>query len=65
MTNDVHGSHVRPPEFTLCGLAYDAYESGDEQEPVIFAAPGAVVTCKDCRAVINHCRAFRGYREPK
>ena len=44
-------------EFTLCGVAMDAYESGDEDRPVVFAADGEVVTCEDCRSVIEHVRA--------
>jgi hypothetical protein len=50
-------------EYTLCGLAFDAYESGDHHELVVEARPGELVTCKECRAAIDHARSqFKGYR---
>lgn len=51
-------------EFTLCGLAFDAHDSGDHDEPVIMAAPGQLVNCVECRAVIDYVRTFKGYRQP-
>lgn len=60
-----HGTGVNVGgEFTLCGLACDAFESGDADKPVTFAAPGEIVTCKECRDVIYHVKTFRGYRAP-
>jgi len=50
-------------DYTMCGLALDAYESGDESEPVVMAAPGELITCKGCRAVIAYFKDFKGYRE--
>ena len=44
--------------FALCGLALDAYESGDAGEPVGMAEDGEVVTCPACRRVIEHVRAY-------
>lgn len=50
-------------EHALCGLAFDAYDSGDEDQPVVFAEAGETVTCPDCRAAIDYVRSnFRGYR---
>jgi biotin carboxyl carrier protein len=43
-------------EFTLCGRAFDDDES-DDGRPV-FAKVGERVTCKECLAVINYCKAF-------
>lgn len=40
-------------EFTMCGMAFDAYESGDSEERIIFAKPKEVVTCQDCRDIID------------
>jgi len=51
-------------EFTLCGIAYDAFESGDADEKVTFAKSGERVTCEECREVIDHIRKFQGYRQP-
>lgn len=50
-------------EFTLCGLACDAHESGDHDEPVVSAKPGELVTCHECRQVLDRIRGeFKGYR---
>ena len=58
----VHGdSHT--PEYTLCGLAVDAFESGDHHESIVFAKHRETVTCEDCRRAIDHARrSFKGYR---
>lgn len=50
-------------EYSLCGLAFDAHETGDADEPVEFAEAGELVTCVECRDVIDHVRAtFKRYR---
>ena len=50
-------------EHTLCGFAPEAFESGDSEEPIVFAAPGELITCKTCRAEIDHVRKrFNRYR---
>lgn len=50
-------------EHSLCGLAPEAFDSGDHYEPVQFADPGEQVTCTMCREVIDHVRQhFRRYR---
>ncbi|WOB06505.1 hypothetical protein [Piscinibacter gummiphilus] len=52
-----------PQEHSLCGLAPEAYESGDHHETVVFAEPGQVVNCELCRQFIDHVRdSFKGYR---
>lgn len=50
-------------EHALCGLSFDAHQSGDADEPVVFAMPGELVTCNLCRLEIDHVReTFRRYR---
>ena len=60
--SEVHASG--PQEHALCGLSFDAFESGDHKEPVVFAQSGQLVTCVLCRVHIDHVRSFfrRGYR---
>ena len=43
-----------PNEHTLCGLAFDAHESGDLEEAVQYAAPGKPVRCALCLRMIEH-----------
>ena len=63
MKKVVHGDGCLP-EFTLCGLAFDAHISGDLEEPVEFAQIGDLVTCEDCREVLDHVRRnFKRYRQ--
>lgn len=45
-------SHV--PEIMACGLADDAFLSGDHDEPIFWATRGQKVTCKDCLRAIEH-----------
>ena len=52
-----------PQEHSLCGLAPEAFNSGDHYEPVVFASDLQSVTCTHCRAQIDHVRKhFKGYR---
>lgn len=44
------------PEFTLCGLAFDAFDSGDCDSPIVFAQIGERVTCDYCIRVIEDVR---------
>ena len=63
---NVHATGVAAAgEFTLCGLAAEgeALEGGDS--PPIFACPGEIVTCDECRRIIEHCRHFIQFREPQ
>jgi len=49
-------------EHMLCGLAFDAYESGDEAVPVIQAQNGETITCPHCRRALSEVRAwYRGF----
>lgn len=50
-------------EHSLCGMAFDAYGSGDSYEKIIFATDGETVTCPHCRAHLDYIRShFRRYR---
>jgi hypothetical protein len=49
-------------EFMLCGLAFDAFESGDHHEPVKQAKKGQTITCPDCRRVLDVLRTSYGPR---
>ena len=51
-------------EMTMCGMAFDAHDSGDSDEPIIFAKSRQRITCDDCRRCIDHARKFVGYIEP-
>lgn len=51
-------------EYTACGLAFDAYDSGDHSDPIEFAKSGEIVTCADCREAIDHFRKYIKYRVP-
>jgi hypothetical protein len=43
-----------PNEHTLCGLAFDAYESGDTDAEPEYAERGRPVTCDLCLQLIEH-----------
>jgi hypothetical protein len=62
----IHGSNWvgQGGEFTICGIAFDAHESGDVDEEVVFADPGQLVTCEDCRRTIAFIKQFKRYRQP-
>lgn len=48
-------------EFMLCGLAYD--EPDDDGREIVQTRPGEMVTCENCRTVMDHVRrTFRRYR---
>lgn len=51
-------------DFTMCGLASDAFLTGDEPDPVNIAVPGESITCPQCRAVIAFYRGIRHNRQP-
>lgn len=58
----IHGDS-QTPEYTLCGLAVDVFESGDHFEPIVLAKNREIVTCEDCRRALDHAKlSFRGYR---
>ena len=50
-------------EYTLCGIAFDAYESGDSDELIVFVQPFETITCEQCRTAIKYVRDnFRWYQ---
>lgn len=49
-------------EYTLCGDAFDAFESGDADEPIVFAESGQTITCERCRKIIDYCKSLKGYK---
>ena len=51
-------------EFTVCGIAFDAFASGDVDEETVFAEPGEIVTCPDCQRTIDFMKTFKRYRQP-
>jgi hypothetical protein len=58
---EVHAHGLQ--EHSLCGLAPEAFETGDHSCQVVFAQQREQVTCKHCRAAIDYIRAnYRGYR---
>lgn len=52
-------------EFTLCGDAFDAFDSGDADEPIVMAKPGQTITCEDCRLIISEVKRVRQWVAPK
>lgn len=58
------GVHAQGPvEFTVCGLAPEAFESGDADEPIVIAGTGELVTCPTCRRFIDFAKSnFKRYR---
>ena len=60
--------HAQSPqgdgEFTVCGMAFDAHESGDSDEPIVFAGAGEAVTCHECRRLVVEFRAIKLGRLP-
>lgn len=59
-----HASDPAFSEYTVCGLAYDAHESGDHDEQVLFAEDGEPVTCLKCREVVTEVRRIKLGRLP-
>lgn len=48
------------PEFTACGVAFDAHDSGDYDEKIVFAASGESVNCPHCAAVVAYYKGVDG-----
>ncbi|CAA2409827.1 hypothetical protein [Xanthomonas phage Suba] len=51
-------------EFTICGIAFDAHDSGDYDRTIEFAQPGEVITCPECRKVIAYFKSIKHWKEP-
>lgn len=53
--------HARQPgqggEFTVCGMAFDAFESGDADAPIVFAGTRQFITCQECCEIIQQFRS--------
>lgn len=55
MSNSKPEVHAHGPgEHALCGIAFDAFESGDLDEQEIYAEKGRPVTCAMCLQMIEH-----------
>ena len=52
-------------EYTMCGLAFDAFDSGDHHEPIIFDDDGEPVTCDECRRIVIEVRKIKLGRMPR
>lgn len=50
-------------EFTICGMSYDAFETGDSDDPIVFAKVGQIVTCLNCRRnmdwILNNFKKYK------
>lgn len=54
----VHLMGVLTPEHTLCGQAFDAFESGDADSP-LHSTTRTVVTCPECARQIKACKTVK------
>lgn len=52
-------------EFTLCGDAFDAYDSGDAEEQHQIVGAGQVVDCPQCCKVIQDIREMKYRLKPR
>lgn len=52
-------------EFSLCGNAFDAFDSGDADEPHEIANAGQVINCEDCCRAIREVKAMRNTLRPR
>lgn len=53
------------PEFSLCGDAFDAFSSGDSDEPFEFAGEGQTVNCEMCVSAIREIKKLRNPLRPR
>lgn len=63
--DDVCMPSIDGNDYTLCGVAYDAYDSGDSVLPVIPGKPGDRITCEKCLYIIRECKSVRNNKVPK
>ena len=49
-------------EYSLCGMAFDAYESGDAEDQIIFAQSGETITCIGCKKIIAEAKKVRHWK---
>lgn len=52
-------------EFSLCGDAFDGFESGDLAEDFAFARPGESITCPRCCQAVREVKAIRNRLAPR
>lgn len=52
-------------EYSLCGAAFDAFDSGDADEPFDFADDSQSITCPDCCRAIKEIKALRNPLRPR
>lgn len=52
-------------EFSLCGDAFDGFDSGDLPGPFAFAKEGQSITCPKCCAAIREIKATRNPLRPR
>lgn len=51
-------------EISLCGDAFDAFESGDSDEQFRIAESGDRITCEKCLQIIATVKAIKRNRAP-
>ena len=57
--------HPIQAEFSLCGDAFDAFDSGDAEEPHEIAKPGQSITCPVCCRAVQEVKAMRNPLRPR
>ena len=60
-----HAENPAHNEYTMCGLAFDAHDSGDLEEEIVSAVDGEPVTCQECRRVVLEVRKIKLGRMPE
>lgn len=44
-------------EFSLCGMSFDAFETGDSEAPIVFAKRTDYITCPNCIEYLDSVNA--------
>jgi hypothetical protein len=57
--------HPLLAEFSLCGDAFDAFASGDVDEPYVIAEPGQSINCADCCRAVAEIKKTRNRLLPR
>lgn len=65
MSKRICAQSTSQPEFTLCGDAFDAFESGDAEEEHEHAEQGGTITCPACCRQIQDIRSMRYRLKPR
>lgn len=53
------------PEYSLCGQAYDAFDSGDADERFEFVEKGQTINCENCCRAIREIKRIRNPIKPR